>query len=68
MAGIHAVAVVANDGRHHRVLRLGLAIPDRPYLMGDDGGVIARLLAIAVSILLGVLGRSLRPKAQVPAA
>lgn len=38
-------------------LAWALTVPDRPFLPGDAGGVVAGLIAIVVSALLGVVGR-----------
>lgn len=44
-------------------LAWALAVPSRPYLTGEEGGVTAGLLAVVVSVILGVLGRFFAPPA-----
>lgn len=43
-------------------LAWGLTIPDGPFLTGEGGRVLAGLLAIVVSTVLGVVGRFFAPK------
>lgn len=42
-------------------LAWGLVVPDGPYLNTEHGRVLATLIAIIASALLGVLGRIFRP-------
>lgn len=39
----------------------GLTVPDGPFLAGDEGRVVAGLIAIFISTLLGVAGRFFAP-------
>ena len=45
-------------------LAWGLAVPDAPFFSGEKGRVLGGLLAIVVSVLLGVLGRFFAPAAE----